>query len=338
MSSKPDSPEFSVNRDLCALCKVAGDLILCDLCPRSYHEDCFKSALIALAKGDPSGETKRQKRISASQEKDEWICPRCLVQDKMEEPIKDAASFSLAVQNKRPSGSGIPIAQVLQYLELATDASTFNQAFDLVWRLLRGQLMEIKAGSNMTLQVAALMRNLGEVVNHDVLLNALKSCDDNALASGLGRMGGPQSCPQAGCPAYKGFRVLRTRCYYCGVHVMDEDTKLPIGQFDEFKPGPLRRELKFRDCEWETERLIVADRGLEYFTQVAQEPKVIGLGDVIFLAYKLWGALRGSDLEGRARNTVELLCNYFVENVTSTLSDDEDMPDMLDKTEGEFKN
>jgi hypothetical protein len=47
-----DSEEEEVeNEDVCAKCREDGKLILCDVCPRSYHMHCAKPALKKVPKG-----------------------------------------------------------------------------------------------------------------------------------------------------------------------------------------------------------------------------------------------------------------------------------------------
>jgi hypothetical protein len=55
------------NRELCAICRDGGELILCDNCPRSFHLKCLKLKDEDIPEGN-------------------WYCPRChpKIQKKLE--------------------------------------------------------------------------------------------------------------------------------------------------------------------------------------------------------------------------------------------------------------
>ena len=47
-----------VNNEFCAVCKIGGNLLLCDNCIRSYHLECLKISEEDIPKG-------------------KWFCPLC---------------------------------------------------------------------------------------------------------------------------------------------------------------------------------------------------------------------------------------------------------------------
>ncbi|XP_029553143.1 PHD finger protein 21A-like isoform X1 [Salmo trutta] len=54
----PSSGDGDIHEDFCTVCRLSGQLLMCDTCSRVYHLDCLDPPLITIPKGM-------------------WICPKC---------------------------------------------------------------------------------------------------------------------------------------------------------------------------------------------------------------------------------------------------------------------
>ena len=370
-----------VNRDLCAACKLGGTLLLCDRCPRSYHEECAqtlmdkikaasvetgtmghksgKKASKTLSPPASSGKSKRAKMedeesspdnesgrpsTSAENDEDEWICPKCADPNYSECNTKAARLFLIKTGDEPQSlGNGVPVGRLLQHLQLTIDSfETFGSIVQLAVR----QLKPVVDGVSKTvpLQVVKFMLDVANVVGEAKFRDALRACEAGAVvAHGLGTVGGEAPCYNPDCEAFENCRVLRTHCLFCGCPALNSKSLLPLYELDSFSDdfAQIRPKL-WRGEDIDAERLIVAERGLRYFSEVATEAKLLEkgkCGDVMFLGYKLWGALRGTSLEDKARSVVESLCESFLESrrgADGVLSEEVDIAEILDTSEGEF--
>jgi hypothetical protein len=341
-----------LNRDLCNRCKHGGTLLCCDFCPLSFHEDCSKELLMDLNQKYPTISIKKQlnqleqtnsggkKRANSEIE---WHCPKCIESSHVPLPTraKDARLFSLVTSEEKrlALGARVTLGRVMQHLELTVSSDIiFMRAVTLATTLV--VQMKLEECRMVPLQMISFMKQLSEVVGEDKFTTALKCAEEGGwIAYGLETMGGDQDCPNPKCVAHKKFRVLRMYCLYCGTQVLDGKSRLPKNRLQDFQfDHSLLSSLKSKHEGYEKERMKVALRGLEYFDQVANEPKMLeaGLGDIIFLSYKLWGALRGTSLENRSRIVCEKLCNYFVGMNSVLFAEEAELPEILDTAEGRF--
>jgi hypothetical protein len=69
-----------VNRDSCSICRQGGNLILCDNCPKSFHQECLK------LKDIPEGE---------------WFCATCIPIIQKRTSFKDVKESKDKEESKR---------------------------------------------------------------------------------------------------------------------------------------------------------------------------------------------------------------------------------------------
>lgn len=334
MASNPKAP--FMNRDLCYLCKIGGTLYLCDFCPLSFHTECIQKL------------SKRLKREREDITEENWMCPECLQnQTKPKIDIKDAKLFEVALTSPHKTlGKEVSLARLMQHLELMVPSiDIFGLAVKLCVEHRKTLYRASKAERAISLEVAIFMKKLGVIVGDKILEEAILCCEAGGyVAYGLGTMGGTQQCYNPTCSEYTRFRVLRTFCLICGSPALDEETRLPPIDFKSMLFfATISHQLRPKMLE--LKRLQAAQRGLEYFSSVALDPKVTrkSNGDLLFLAYKLWGSLKGTELEVKARIVTEKLSNIFIQNKSSALAEDIEMADILDLAEGKifkkkFKN
>ena len=130
--SKRDQKKVKVNNEYCAVCKIGGNLLLCDNCVRSYHLECLKINEEDLPEGKwfcPLCNSKKDKTINElnAAQMDEKQRRRLIKNEKRRLWRMKKKAEQEAIQNKIDSINGInPIARGVNKHDLIDSILTNN--------------------------------------------------------------------------------------------------------------------------------------------------------------------------------------------------------------------
>lgn len=298
------------NNDLCHQCKQGGGvLFLCDFpaCPLAFHASCLQTAQLPNPK----------------RPKDLWVCPSHAASAA---PASDHHSNS---KKKRllllepqwsltPSSLGAKqtVGKLMQWLELVVEDT--GRFCALVAKVVAFGAQQ--QGGLSSIEVCELMLLLTQEVGQPAMEAALVGLQEGKakLSQGLINMGLDQTCAHCRCA----YRVLRTCCLQCGHAVVPLLVSVP---------QPVRSRTALPGMP---SRLAAARRGLVHFEQVCDQVKDHEFGDVTFLSYKLWTAMRGTELELEARLVCERVVDKFCRVKSKAHCSGNGMAELLDTCEG----
>ncbi|KAH9255408.1 hypothetical protein BASA81_006527 [Batrachochytrium salamandrivorans] len=305
------------NNDLCHQCKLGeGVLFLCDFpaCPLAFHASCLQA-----------GQLPNPKRPN-----DLWVCPShgalptsCFPVPTNDKKKKHCARLLLEPDRLlTPSSLGAKqtVGKLMQWLELAVEDPVKFCA--LVAKVIKFYFDCAQRGGGLTsIEVCELMLLLTQEVGQSTMETALIGLQEGKakVSQGLINMGLDQGCVHCQCS----YRVLRTCCLQCGEMAVPTLVLIPSPLLNITEPPVMHL------------RLAAARRGLVHFEQVCNQVRDEEFGDVTFLSYKLWTAMRSTELELEAKLVCQRVVDKFCQvKSTQGVFPTNCMAELLDTCEG----
>ena len=340
--------ENELNFGTCFICGKGGSLICCENCPRSFHKRCC-----GVTSGLEDDRNKKTNQVVDDDKQKDW-CKLCKATCPVANDNCNAIDiFSVTtsmryeserahIENKAESLEKVSVVDLLRHLELMCSPHFFNELFYEFYKIFH---------SNKEEKSNKLMEKFMLMIGKREFIQILKFLNDNGTdyANGFSLMGGRshgwQMCTNPNCNK---FRVLRTKCYHCGMTYRKDVVQLSMQNSCErflFIPVmPKQTKVlinilipKRDQSTFANEKKKSIKRALDRLMDVTMEkhkvanrtpnptPNITDLGSIVFLHYQAYVNLKDINLIRIAKtNFIKAAEMWLESSVIFVREDDED--------------